>query len=141
MGVGHDKAVDWWSLGALLYEMLSGRPPHYKPDARKQILREIVESQVKMKDFFSAESKSILTQLLERNPSKRLGSNNDAKEVMAHPFFREINWQDLRTLKIKPPFKPSVRAADDCSNIDNLFTSETIKETPKSKEIMFEGFN
>ena len=76
-GIGHDKAVDWWSLGALIYEMLCGRPPHYQKN-RKQMLADIVEKPIIMKDFFSVEAKSLLSELLERDPSKRLGSTGDA---------------------------------------------------------------
>ena len=62
-GIGHDKNVDWWSLGALLYEMLCGKPPHYQRD-RKQMLLDIVEKRVEMKPYFSSEAKSLLTNLL-----------------------------------------------------------------------------
>ena len=51
---------------------------------------------------------------------------------MAHPFFRNINWADLKALKIKPPYKPTIKGSDNCSNIDTLFTSENIKETPEA---------
>jgi serine/threonine protein kinase len=77
-GIGHDKAVDWWSLGALIFEMLCGRPPHYQKN-RKQMLADIVEKPIIMKDYFSVEAKSLLSELLERDPNKRLGSNGDAK--------------------------------------------------------------
>lgn len=89
---GHDKAVDWWSLGALLYEMLCGRPPHYQKN-RRQMLKDIVEKPVQMKSYFSSEAQSLLKSLLERDPKKRLGySEEDALEIMRHPFFRDINW-------------------------------------------------
>jgi len=71
-GIGHDKAVDWWSLGALLFEMLCGRPPHYQKN-RKAMLKDIVEKPIEMKPYFSAESASLLKGLLDRNPSRRLG--------------------------------------------------------------------
>ena len=51
---------------------------------------------------------------------------------MSHPFFREINWDDLRSLKIKPPYKPPIKAPDDCSNIDSHFTNEGIILTPET---------
>lgn len=123
-GIGHDKGVDWWSLGALIYEMLCGKPPHYSKD-RKKMLRDIVETPIPMKTYFSAESRSLLEKLLERNPTKRLGSGpTDANEIRSHTFFREINWKDLREKKLTPPFKPTVSGPDDTRNIDKMFTSE-----------------
>mmetsp|Transcript_31986 Transcript_31986/g.23145 ORF Transcript_31986/g.23145 Transcript_31986/m.23145 type:complete len:310 (+) Transcript_31986:168-1097(+) len=123
-GIGHDRGVDWWSLGALIYEMLCGKPPHYSKD-RKKMLRDIVETPIPMKTYFSAESRSLLEKLLERNPTKRLGAGpTDANEIRSHAFFRGINWKDLREKKLAPPFKPTVSGPDDTRNIDKMFTSE-----------------
>lgn len=95
------------------------------------MLRDIVDKPVPMKDYFSPEAKLILTQLLERNPKKRLGSDSaDATDIIEHPFFRNINWVDLRAGKVKPPYKPVVNGPDDVRNIDTLFLNEKIKETP-----------
>lgn len=112
-----------------MYEMLCGKPPHYQPKNRKQMLKDIVEKPVQMKEYFSPEARLILSQLLERDPKKRLG-NTDSKEIYEHAFFRNINWIDLRALKVKPPYKPVVSGLDDTRNIDTLFTKENIKETP-----------
>ena len=67
--------------------------------------------------------------------------------MMAHPFFRSINWNDLRALKIKPPYKPVVKGPEDTSNIDDLFTRELPRETPdkdmtgsEKKKTNFKGF-
>jgi len=69
---------------------------------------------------------------LERNPAKRLGNSSaDAKDIMEHTFFRNINWQDLRNGKVKPPYKPVVSGPEDTRNIDTLFLNERVKETPE----------
>ena len=112
------------------------------------MLRDIVEQPVEMKEYFSPEAKMILTQLLERNPAKRLGATSaDASDIMAHPFFRNINWTDLRALKIKPPYKPVVAGPEDTRNIDTLFLNEKLKETPdqtmtgsEKQKTTFKGF-
>ena len=71
------------------------------------MLRDIVDKPVEMKEYFSPEAKLILTQLLERNPGKRLGSASpEATDILEHSFFRNINWVDLRKGKTKPPYKP-----------------------------------
>lgn len=72
-GTGHGKAVDWWSLGAILYEMLCGMPPHYQKN-RKQMLKDIVEKPAPMHRNFSSNSVSLLRLLLERNPQRRIGA-------------------------------------------------------------------
>lgn len=135
-GIGHDKSVDWWSLGAILYEMLSGMPPHYQKN-RKQMLRDIVEKQVPMQSKFSSDAVSLLKSLLERNPSKRLGTGPAGTENMKkHPFFQKINWENLDAKKIKPEVVPYVSGQADCRNIDKMFTNERAKETPADESAM-----
>jgi len=76
-----------------------------------------------MKDYFSPEAKNLMQGLLERDPNKRLGSSTqDASDIMSHPFFRDINWQELREKRIQPPYKPYVSGPEDCRNIDLMFT-------------------
>jgi serine/threonine protein kinase len=100
------------------------------------MLQDIVEKPILMKDFFSPEAKSLLSGLLERNANKRLGSSTqDASDIMSHPFFRDINWQDLREKRIQPPYKPYTTGPDDCRNIDAMFTSEQPKESPLDNPI------
>lgn len=128
-GTGHSRGADWWSLGALLYEMLCGRPPHYNRD-RQQMLRDIVEKPIPMKPYFSEEATSLLKVLLERDPTKRIGySESDADEIRAHPFFASINWQEVKSMTHEVAFRPKVRGAEDISCIDKLFTKEGLEET------------
>lgn len=95
------------------------------------MLKDIVEKRVEMKPYFSTEAKSFLTGLLEPNPSKRLGSTDeDALEIMRHPWFNNINWEKLLKKEIPAPFKPYVSGPEDLRNIDKLFTNEPAKDTP-----------
>ena len=95
------------------------------------MMQNIVEKRIEMKQYFSVEAKSLLQGLLERDPSKRLGSSDeDATEIKRHPFFAKIDWNQLFKKEMEPPFKPIVRGPDDTSNIDKMFTNESPKETP-----------
>lgn len=142
-GLGHDKAVDWWSLGTLIYEMLSGRAPFANKN-RNQMLKNIMEKPVEMKPYFSEDAKGILKLLLCINPKKRLGSSEkDAEDIKADPFFASINWKAMEERAIEPSFKPQVTKVDDCGNVDNLFLDEQVVDTPtnnKGREVDYIGF-
>jgi len=141
-GIGHDKAVDYWSLGALLYEMLSGAPPFYSRD-RNQMFKNILEKPVEMKGYFSSEASSLLSALLVVQPAKRL---SNPLEIKKHEFFRGVDWQKLAKKQLKPPFKPNVSNVKDLKYFDKMFTEESINETPMIKNMpgaagnTFQGF-
>lgn len=71
-----------------------------------------------MKSYFTTEAKSLLTSLLEPNPLKRLGSTDeDALELMRHPWFHSIDWEKLSKKEVPAPFKPYVSGPEDLRNI------------------------
>lgn len=125
---GYTKTVDWWTLGVLLYEMMIGLPPFYDENVNVMYQRILSDPLVFPPDV-SSEAKSVMSGLLQRDPSKRLGVNG-GEEIKRHIFFANyIDWQRLLEKKIQPPFKPSVESVLDVANFDTEFTNEEAQDS------------
>lgn len=108
LGQGYTKTVDWWTLGVLLYEMLTGLPPFYDENTN-EMYRKILSEPLHFPgpEIVPPAAKDLLTKLLDRKPEARLGANG-ASEIKAHPFFHSIDWRKLLQRKYEPTFKPNV---------------------------------
>lgn len=144
-GKMYGKAADWWSVGALLYDMLCGYPP-FRDSNPRRLGKKICNDPLKFPRFLTGEVISLLKGLLDRNPDKRLGSN--MKALKAHKFFRGLKWNDLIHGKIVPPFVPKLESNLDTSNFDEEWTSQTLAQSPldirllsASQERYFQGFS
>ncbi|OCT85193.1 serine/threonine-protein kinase N2 [Xenopus laevis] len=135
----YTRAVDWWGLGVLIYEMLVGESP-FPGDDEEEVFDSIVNDEVRYPRFLSTEAISIMRRLLRRNPERRLGaSDKDAEDVKKHPFFRHTDWTALLAKKVKPPFVPTIKGREDVSNFDDEFTSEApILTPPREPRILTE---
>ena len=118
---GHGKAVDWWSLGTLLYEMIAGLPPFYDTNVQT-MYRKIMEAPLHFPEHFWPETKSLLSGMLQRDVTKRLGYRG-ANEIKAHPFFRGVDWDAVMAKKIEPMFRPPApKDENDVRNFESEFT-------------------
>lgn len=124
----YGKAVDWWSLGTLLYEMISGLPPFYDRN-RDKMYKKILTAELLFPSYMTPEARSICRGMLQREPQQRLGYKG-AQEVKSHPFFSSLNWDDVYHKRVEPPFKPTVSGDDDTRNVDKQFTSIPAAVTP-----------
>jgi len=124
---GYGQEVDWWSLGVIIWEMLTGLPTFYSENV-DQMFRDIVRKQPVYPPYISAEAKSLLQQFLQKDPTLRLGRHG-AEEVKAHPFFAGINWTALLVKTLKPPFAPSPTDAETARFFDDEFTSQAPQES------------
>eukprot|EP01122_Echinamoeba_exundans_P013060 TRINITY_DN5635_c0_g1_i1.p1 TRINITY_DN5635_c0_g1~~TRINITY_DN5635_c0_g1_i1.p1 ORF type:complete len:931 (+),score=210.61 TRINITY_DN5635_c0_g1_i1:146-2938(+) len=103
-GIGHGKAVDWWSVGIMLYEMLVGRPP-FASQNRNQLYLNTIKGQITWPPSMSPLARDLLSRLLHRRPEERLGSRS-IEDIKNHPFFNGLDWARLEKKKVTPPFKP-----------------------------------
>ena len=120
----HGRSVDYYALGALLYEMLTGLPPHFSEN-RDEMYRKILSSNAEYPRYLSPMAKSLLKGLLIKNPEQRLGSKYGVQEIKDHPFLRDIVWEDVLEKKLLPPIRPSQKY----SNFDPEYTSLPVRFT------------
>lgn len=101
---GHGFCVDYWGLGMLTYEMMTGLPPWYTTD-RSKLFRRLKSAPLEVPNYFSPQSASCIGALLERNPRRRLGVTG-VRTAMEHEFFRSINWRALYGRRVEAPIRP-----------------------------------
>ena len=122
--------LDWWAFGVLVYQMLLQQSP-FRGENEDEIYDAILSDEPLYPVHMPRDSSSLIQQLLVREPEMRLGSGpEDALEVMRHPFFKGINWDDLYHKRTPVPFVPQLQSDTDVSNFDNEFTSVTPVLTP-----------
>ena len=143
-GKGYDKTCDWFSFGALMFEMLSGYHPFERKG--KKIDPSIYMTPVKIPRYLTEEARSLLMKLLEVNPRKRLGYNG-AEEIKQHPYFEGIDFNRVFAKAYNPPFVPELNNELDLRYFDPGFTTEEVEsfkeniiEPNKQTEIEFQGF-
>jgi len=101
---GHGFCVDYWGLGMLTYEMMTGLPPWYTTD-RAKLFRRLRSAALDIPPYFTASSAAFATALLERNPRRRLGVNG-IRAAMEHEFFKSISWRALYGRRVEAPIRP-----------------------------------
>jgi len=140
---GHGKSVDWYSFGALIYEMLSGLPPFYTQD-RKQLFDRIRNAQLTFPTYMSSNARRICTELMRRDPNDRLGAVADADDVKQHKFWGSTDWQKLYNKEVPPPFVPQLRSPCDTRYFDKEGMDKQCAEPEDygkpAESGVFEGF-
>ncbi|NXU61980.1 SGK2 kinase, partial [Horornis vulcanius] len=121
----YDRTVDWWCLGAVLYEMLFGLPPFYSRDV-SQMYDNILHKPLQIQGTKTVAACDIIQGLLHKDQKRRLGAKTDFLEIKNHVFFSPINWDDLYHKRITPPFNPNVAGPADLRHFDPEFTQEAI---------------
>lgn len=129
----YGTGIDWWSLGTLMYEMLTGWPPFYDRDVKAMCDKILYGDLIFPAQFgLSLGAKSLVEGLLHRNPKKRIGSRygRGVYDIIEHDFFKDFEWDKLRERQLKPPFRPRVTSPTDIRNFDKEFTKERPTRTP-----------
>ncbi|ORY17769.1 kinase-like domain-containing protein [Clohesyomyces aquaticus] len=122
-GAEYGMAVDWWSFGALGFDLLTGSPP-FTGNNHAKIQEKIVKQKLVLPYYLGPDAKDLLTRLLRKEPKKRLGSNmpKDLQSIKNHRFFRKINWQKLEARELEPPIQPLITDPELAENFATEFT-------------------
>ena len=143
---GYDNAVDWWSLGCLMYKMLIGIDA-FKFSKDQSLSPEMYEIEILIPDYVTKEANDLIRKLLVINPKKRLGSGpGGAEKIKNHSYFKGINWEKAWNKELTPPFIPDIKDDLDLKYFDKGFTEENLEsfsseeESSSLKTIDYKGF-
>jgi serine/threonine protein kinase len=110
---GHNFSIDWWALGILIFEMRMGVTPFFNSN-KNTLFMKIQKSKVLFPDKakygldYSDDFVDIVEKLLNKNPVQRLGAKEDVREVLDHPWFKDVDVKGIEAMKVEPPLKPEL---------------------------------
>ncbi|KAI9314502.1 kinase-like domain-containing protein [Dichotomocladium elegans] len=108
MEMNYDKSVDWWTLGILMFEMLTGDTP-FRAANHKKTMDAIQNKKLQIPYYVTSEAKDLLNRLLRKNPNTRLGHGDDGTEqVKAHKWFKRVKWSQMEGREVQPPIVPII---------------------------------
>ncbi|KAK5970119.1 putative serine/threonine protein kinase [Trichostrongylus colubriformis] len=126
----YNEAVDFWSFGVLMYEMLVGQSP-FHGEGEEELFDSILNERPYFPKTISKEAAKCLSALFDRNPNTRLGMPECPDgPIRQHSFFRGVDWKRFETRQVPAPFKPNIKSSSDASNFDEDFTNEKAALTP-----------
>ncbi|XP_067833801.1 ribosomal protein S6 kinase beta-2-like, partial [Heptranchias perlo] len=110
--------------------------PPFTAENRKKVIDRILKCKLNLPPYLTHDARDLIRKLLKKSPSQRLGSGpGDASDVQNHPFFRQINWEDLLARKVDPPYQPRLQSDDDVSHFDTKFTRQTPRDSPDDTDL------
>jgi serine/threonine protein kinase len=116
---GHDYSVDYWALGVLIYEMVTGWPPFYADEPMKTY-EKIVACSISFPVYITRQMSDVVSKLLATQPGRRLGNlKGGINDIMKHKWFGSFDWAGLDDLSIAAPYVPSIKSATDVSNFES----------------------
>ncbi|CAB1332975.1 unnamed protein product [Coregonus sp. 'balchen'] len=144
-----EESVDWWSLGILMFELLTGASPFTlegERNSQSEVSKRILHCEPPFPSMIGAVAQDLLRKLLVKDPHKRLGSGpRGADDIKSHAFFKGLSWSDLAEKKVVSPFKPEIRSELDTGNFAEEFTGMnplySPASTPPSTDRLFQGYS
>ncbi|KAI0172101.1 kinase-like protein [Hypoxylon sp. FL1284] len=136
LGQKYGKAADWWSFGALGYDLMTGNPP-FRGGNHAKIQHNIVKQKLVLPYFLGPDAKDLMTRLLRKEPAKRLGSNmpRDIQILKKHRFFKKIDWKKLEAREMEPPIQPMITDPELAENFAPEFTELSLSPVVTSKDL------
>ena len=135
LGQKYGKAVDWWSFGALAFDLMTGSAP-FRGRHTAQVQDNIVKQKLALPYYLSSDAKDLLTRLLRKDPKKRLGAvmPRDLEAIKKHRFFRHIDWRKLAAREVEPPIQPLITDPELAENFADEFTELALSPVVTSKD-------